>query len=251
MESFSQWPSMRLLIMMRAWSLDAFENSARHLISLSSRTYTHTSTPPPASMSMLLQKQQQASSLRAAQPAAARGLVVPRAVAHKPLPYAADALEPHMSKSTFEVRLPPAVPVRERARVWCELAQTTPLRVGEQASSHPHRAATSTAAAGHAWAAASSCTPASCELPPPTPFVPTTWRASSPLPPPRPQFHHGKHHKAYADNLNKQIAGKELDNKSVGAWACAGQGPVRTTNRPRSSPLLPPSLPAPRSWMRL
>ncbi|HON59325.1 MAG TPA: superoxide dismutase [Smithella sp.] len=28
-------------------------------------------------------------------------------------------------------------------------------------------------------------------------------------------FHHGKHHKAYVDNLNKLIAGTELENKSL------------------------------------
>lgn len=28
-------------------------------------------------------------------------------------------------------------------------------------------------------------------------------------------FHHGKHHKAYVDNLNKLIAGTDLENKSL------------------------------------
>nr|QBY35575.1 chloroplast iron superoxide dismutase 1 [Dunaliella salina] len=66
-----------------------------------------------------------------ARPAPAqRPSVRTNAVALKPLPYAPDALEPHMSKATFE-------------------------------------------------------------------------------------FHHGKHHRAYADNLNKQIAGKEWDQKDL------------------------------------
>lgn len=66
---------------------------------------------------------------RAARPA--RGtLVTMNAVQLKPLPYAMDALEPHMSKSTFE-------------------------------------------------------------------------------------FHYGKHHRAYVDNLNKQIAGKEWDSATL------------------------------------
>ncbi|MFO7569796.1 MAG: superoxide dismutase [Fe], partial [Smithellaceae bacterium] len=29
------------------------------------------------------------------------------------------------------------------------------------------------------------------------------------------EFHHGKHHKAYVDNLNKLIAGTELESKSL------------------------------------
>eukprot|EP00798_Chlamydomonas_sp_ICE-L_P013677 gene13677-19565_t len=37
-------------------------------------------------------------------------------------------------------------------------------------------------------------------------------------------FHYGKHHRAYVDNLNKQIAGTEMDNKSleeivIATWA--------------------------------
>ena len=28
-------------------------------------------------------------------------------------------------------------------------------------------------------------------------------------------FHHGKHHKAYVDNLNKLIAGTDLENKPL------------------------------------
>jgi superoxide dismutase len=30
------------------------------------------------------------------------------------------------------------------------------------------------------------------------------------------QIHHGKHHQAYVDNLNKAIAGTEHENKSIG-----------------------------------
>jgi Fe-Mn family superoxide dismutase len=56
--------------------------------------------------------------------------VAANAITQKPLPYAMDALEPHMSKSTFE-------------------------------------------------------------------------------------FHYGKHHRAYVDNLNKQIAGKDWDNATL------------------------------------
>lgn len=29
------------------------------------------------------------------------------------------------------------------------------------------------------------------------------------------EYHWGKHHRAYVDNLNKQIVGTELDNKSL------------------------------------
>jgi len=29
------------------------------------------------------------------------------------------------------------------------------------------------------------------------------------------EIHHGKHHAAYVTNLNKQIEGKDLDNKSL------------------------------------
>lgn len=65
-----------------------------------------------------------------------RSSVRARAVSLPPLPYAMDALEPHMSKSTFE-------------------------------------------------------------------------------------FHYGKHHRAYVDNLNKQIAGKDWDNASLEAIVMA------------------------------
>jgi len=35
------------------------------------------------------------------------------------------------------------------------------------------------------------------------------------------QYHHGKHHRAYVDNLNKQIAGKEWDSKDLDAIVMA------------------------------
>lgn len=40
------------------------------------------------------------------------------------------------------------------------------------------------------------------------------------------EFHHGKHHKAYVDNLNKLIAGTDLANKPLEeiVRACAGKG---------------------------
>ena len=44
------------------------------------------------------------------------------------------------------------------------------------------------------------------------------------------QIHHGKHHQAYVDNLNKAIAGTEHENKSLDelvAQAGAISGPVR------------------------
>lgn len=33
-----------------------------------------------------------------------------------------------------------------------------------------------------------------------------------PRPPPPTQFHHGKHHRAYVDTLNKLVAGKPMDS---------------------------------------
>ena len=44
------------------------------------------------------------------------------------------------------------------------------------------------------------------------------------------QIHHGKHHQAYVDNLNKAIAGTEHENKSLAelnAHAGAISAPVR------------------------
>ena len=53
---------------------------------------------------MLMNKTSQLS-LQKRPAASTRPIVSTNAVALKPLPYAVDALEPHMSKSTFEVRI--------------------------------------------------------------------------------------------------------------------------------------------------
>ncbi len=40
------------------------------------------------------------------------------------------------------------------------------------------------------------------------------------------QFHHGKHHRAYVDNLNKLTAGTEFDNQPLEKIIQKAQGPV-------------------------
>ena len=45
------------------------------------------------------------------------------------------------------------------------------------------------------------------------------------------EFHWGKHHRTYVDNLNKQIAGTEWEKKSleeivVGSWAAGSPTPA-------------------------
>jgi len=40
------------------------------------------------------------------------------------------------------------------------------------------------------------------------------------------EFHHGKHHKAYVDNLNKLIAGKPEENKSLEEIIMSSDGPL-------------------------
>ena len=43
------------------------------------------------------------------------------------------------------------------------------------------------------------------------------------------EFHWGKHHRTYIDNLNKQVAGKPMENKTLEEVSCAHAAHARHT----------------------